>query len=132
MVTVIDTSIVIAVIVNEKHKEELIEHTIGTELIAPPSLHWEICNAFSAMFKRDRITLSQAKTAIDYYRKIPIKFIDIDIKNALQISYKNHIYAYDAFFLECAINQKAALLTLDNKLRSIAETLNIKIIEVKP
>ena len=131
MLIVIDTSVVIAVITNEKHKKELIEHTIGSELIAPPSLHWEICNAFSAMFKRERITLSQAKTAIDYYRKIPIKFIDIDIKNALQISHINQIYAYDAYFIECAINQKAVLLTLDNKLKSIADTLNIKTIEVK-
>ena len=131
MLIVIDASVIIAVITNEKHKKELIEHTIGSELIAPLSLHWEIGNAFSAMFKRDRMTLNQAKTAIDYYRKIPIKFIDIDIKNALQISYTNHIYAYDAYFIEYAINQKAVLLTLDNKLKSIADTMNIKTIEVK-
>lgn len=130
MLIVIDTSVVMAVITNEKHKKALIEHTIGSELIAPPSLHWEICNAFSAMFKRERITLNQAKTAIDYYRKIPIKFIDIDIKNALKISHSNQIYAYDAYFIECAIKQNAVLLTLDNKLKLIADTLNIKTIEV--
>lgn len=82
------------------------------------------------MFKRNKITLSQSKSAIDYYRKIQIRFIDIDLKNVLNISHENNIYAYDAYFIECAINQKAKLLTLDNKLKSIAEKLNIKTIEV--
>ena len=131
MLIVIDTSVIIAVLTNESHKDELIEHTIGSDLISPPSLHWEICNAFSAMFKRKRVTLSQAKSAIDYYRKIPIRFIDIDLKNVLTISEDNNIYAYDAYFIECAIKQKAKLLTLDNKLKTIAEKLHIKTIEVK-
>ncbi|MCD6117445.1 type II toxin-antitoxin system VapC family toxin [bacterium] len=132
MLIVIDTSVVIAVITNEKHKNKLIQHTIGCELIAPQSLHWEISNAFSAMFKRNRLTLSQARTAIDYYQKIPIRFLDIDLKNALSIAYENNIYAYDAYFIECAIRQKAALLTLDDKLKTISKTLNIKTIEVEP
>jgi len=34
------------------------------------------------------------------------------------------------YFIECAIKQKAKLLTLDNKLKAIAEKLNIKTIEV--
>ena len=86
MLIVIDTSVVIAVITNEKHKNELIKHTIGADLISPPSLHWEICNAFSAMFKRKKITLNQAKDAIEYYLKIPIRFIDIELKNVLTIT----------------------------------------------
>ena len=130
MLIVIDTSVVIAVITNEKHKNELIEQTIGADLISPPSLHWEICNAFSAMFKRDKISLNQAKDAIEYYRKIPIRFIDIDLKNVLSISKDNNIYAYDAYFIECAIKQKAILLTLDNKLKTICDKLNIETIEV--
>ena len=46
---VIDTSVVISVITNEKHKNELIKKTAGTNLVAPSSLHWELGNAFSAM-----------------------------------------------------------------------------------
>jgi len=93
MLIVVDTSVIIAVITNEKHKNELIEQTIGTNLISPPSLHWEICHAFSAMFKRNKITLNQAKSAINYYLKIPIRFIDIDLKNVLNISKENNIFS---------------------------------------
>ena len=71
---VIDTSVIIAVITNEKHKKELIKLTQGANLIAPSSLHWEIGNAFSAMFKRNKISLELAMKAIDAYKQIPIQF----------------------------------------------------------
>ena len=51
----IDTSALIAVIGNEKTKDRIIEITIGSSLVAPVSVHWEIGNAFSAMFKRRMI-----------------------------------------------------------------------------
>ncbi|MCD6115555.1 type II toxin-antitoxin system VapC family toxin [bacterium] len=130
MEIVTDTSVIIAVLTNETHKNKLIRLTSGADLIAPGSLHWEIANAFSAMFKRDRINLAQAKKAIDYYRKIPIRFIDVDFKNVLTIASKKQIYAYDAYFLECAKQRKAKLITLDGKLKSIASELNIETIEV--
>jgi predicted nucleic acid-binding protein len=130
MKIVVDTSVIIAVITNEHHKQKLIELTFGSDLISPLSLHLELCNAFSAMFRRNRINLSQAKEAINYYREIPIRFIDVDLENVLSISSKKGIYAYDAFFIECAIIQKAAFITLDNKLKSIAEEYNIQTIEV--
>jgi hypothetical protein len=34
----------------------LIEMTKSAELIAPSSLHWEVGNVFSAMFRRNRTT----------------------------------------------------------------------------
>jgi len=64
----IDTSALIAVITDESKKHRLIELTIGTNLLSPHSVHWEIGNAFSAMLKRNRITLSQAQTL---YQPVP-------------------------------------------------------------
>lgn len=69
---VIDTSALIAVIADEPERPKLIEVTIGTDLIAPQSVHWEIGNAFSAMFKRKRISLEQAEQALEIYHQIPI------------------------------------------------------------
>jgi len=40
------------------------------------------------------------------------------------------MYAYDAYFMDCAIRQKPPLLTLDRKLILAAQRLNIKTIEV--
>ena len=130
MKIVIDTSVVIAVITNEMHKQHLIEITKGSDLIAPPSLHWEIGNAFSAMFKRNKITLDQAISAIKYYNLIPIRFYDVNLDTSIELSETFEIYAYDAYFIECALKQKANLLTLDKKLSEIAKRSGVKIIEV--
>ena len=132
MELVIDTSIVIAVIINEPIKPAVIHQTIGAELIAPTSLHWEIGNAFSAMLKRKRITLEQAQQAIAAYNQIPIRFIDIDLSHTLDLAAQADIYAYDAYIIACALHQKCPLLALDSGLIYAAKRLGVTVLEAKP
>ena len=127
---VVDTSVIIAILTNEIHKRQLIEITAESDLIAPASLHWEIGNAFSAMFKRNRISLEQAISAIRHYKHIPIQFCDVSLNISMELSEKYKIYAYDAYFLECAMKQKAKLLSLDKQLIEIAKNIGVKVIEV--
>ncbi|MEW6127690.1 MAG: type II toxin-antitoxin system VapC family toxin [Acidobacteriota bacterium] len=127
---VVDTSIIIAVIADEPEKPALIVKTQGCELFAPTSLHWEIGNAFSAMLKRDRITLEQAKTAIDIYRQIQLNLIEVDLGQALEVAARLKIYAYDAYVIACAMQQNCPLLTLDGGLSYAAKAAGIDIMEV--
>ena len=53
-----------------------------------------------------------------------------DFVNAVSISKQSNMYAYDAYFLDCALRMKAPLLTLDAKLKKTARQLNISILEV--
>lgn len=126
----IDTSIVIAVITNERHKGSLIGMTKGAHLFAPVSLHWEIGNALSATMKRKRLTFQQAKEAIGIYEKIPITFIDISLKDSLEITRQTGMYAYDAYFIVAARQRNLPFLSLDNVLLERANTLGIKIVKV--
>jgi len=128
---VADTSTVIAVIANEPEKPQLIAKTQGYELFAPRSLYWEIGNAFSAMIKRGRITLEQAKAAIEIYEKIPLNLIDVDLKQALEIVDKHNIYAYDAYMIACALNRGCPLLTLDGGLSYAAKAAGVEVWEVR-
>ena len=127
---VIDTSSLIAVILDEPEKPKLITLTEGGNLLAPSSLHWEIGNAFSAMFKRERLSLKDAMLALNIYKKIPIHFVDIELSRALELAHLNKIYAYDAYVITCASFYKASLLTLDETLKRIALDQNIKVLEV--
>ena len=56
---VLDTSALISVIIGEPERERIIELTIGKSLIGPGSIPWKIGNAFSAMFKQNRLTLDE-------------------------------------------------------------------------
>jgi predicted nucleic acid-binding protein len=130
MPIVVDTSAILAVVLNESTKPKIIEATKGQELLAPDSLQWEIVNAFSAMFKRNRITLDQAKTAFKMFKQISLRYPKIDFNHALEISYKNKINAYDAYFLSLSKKQKCPFITLDVPLQKLASKIGIKIIEV--
>ncbi len=127
---VIDTSIIISVVTNESHKNNLIEVTRGYNLVAPASIHWEVGNAFSAMFKRKRITIEQSRQAITEYQKIPIRFLDIELNEAIQLSEQLGIYAYDAYVISCAQKLKCPLISLDKGLLEAAQMTKVSIIEV--
>ncbi len=127
---VVDTSIVIAVLVNEEHKSRLVEITRGAKLSAPSFLHWEVGNAFSAMFKRGRIHLDQAIAAVTSYGKIPIRFHDVSLASSLEIARKMTLYAYDAYFIECASRLNSPLITLDGTLKEAARQVGVTVIEV--
>jgi predicted nucleic acid-binding protein len=129
---VIDTSAIIAVIANEPEKAAIVRHTAGANLIAPASVHWEIGNAFSAMFRRHRITLGQAKKAIKSYEQILFRSIDIDLSQSLELSEQLNIYAYDAYILACALNLRSPLLTLDKQLAANAPSVGVQVMEVTP
>ena len=129
---VVDTSIIISVITNEEHKKKLVKLTEGAELTAPSSLHWEIGNAFSAMLMRKRVTLTQILAAIEAYRDIPLRFSDIELDTALELSAKLNVYAYDAYVIGCALKHKYPLLTLDKELIDAAQRAGVAITEVKP
>jgi predicted nucleic acid-binding protein len=127
---VIDASAVIAVITQEEHRSALIRLTAGAELLSASSLPVELGNAFSAMFKRDRISLREAKAAVVAYQRIPIRLTAIDLRQALDLSHDLGIYAYDAYLIACGLQNRAALLTLDGGLRDAARRAGVEVLEV--
>jgi len=130
MLITIDTSALIAVVTYEPGRERALEITSGCNLIAPSSVHWEMGNAFSAMIKRGRATLKQATACLDAYAEIPIKLVEVNLNQALAQVEKHHIYAYDAYLLVCAMQSNSPLLTLDQPLKMVAQSLGIKVLEV--
>ncbi len=126
----IDTSAIVAVIFNEPERKAIIKKTTGQTLIGPGSISWEIGNAFSAMFRQGRLTLEEALRGLQIFEQIPLRYISTDFSNTLTIAKQAKIYAYDAYFLDCAIRYNTPLLTLDKQLIDIAKALNVAILEV--
>lgn len=127
---VIDTSALIAVIVDEPERERIIELTTGNTLIGPGSVPWEIGNAFSSMFKQNRFDLGEAKKGLTIFSSIPLRFIETDFFNTISLANQANMYAYDAYFLDCALRYSAPLLTLDRRLKKVAQDIGIKTLEV--
>jgi predicted nucleic acid-binding protein len=121
----------IAVLTNEPHKGQLISITEGAELLAPSSLHWEIGNAFSAMFRQQRISFDEAVEAVKIYQQIPVRFSDIELEVALELSDRLGIYAYDAYVIGCALKHRARLLSLDRRMIAAAGEVGVRVEEVE-
>lgn len=131
MPIVVDASVIIAVIANEPEKDALIRLTQRADLIAPRSIHWEIGNAFSAMLKRKRVTVEQALKAVEMYSKIPIRYVDVELKESLEIADTLDIYAYDAYLIRCALKYRSPLISLDKNLARSARQMKAKVLEVQ-
>jgi predicted nucleic acid-binding protein len=132
MEIVVDTTVVIAVIANEAQKPRLVEMTQGAELVSLGSLPWEIGNAFSAMFKQNRISSEQALAAVQEYQRIPIRIVDVSLERAVELSSQLGIYAYDAYMIVWAEQTGSPLLTLDRRLILAAAKVGVESLEVTP
>jgi predicted nucleic acid-binding protein len=130
MEIVVDTSALLAVVANEPEKALLVRLTRGAELVAPASVHWEVGNAFSAMFKRKATTLPRARQALAAYHLISLRFVDVPLEQAVELSSELRIYAYDAYVIACALNRQSALLSLDSELCDRARSLGVNVLDV--
>lgn len=127
---VIDTSALLAVIVGEPERDRIVELTSGHMLIGPGAIPWEIGNAFSAMLKRRRVTVVEAQEGLRIFRTVPLRFVTVDMAHAISLAHQVGMYAYDAYFLECAARHAAPLLTLDRGLKRAAKVAGIRLLEV--
>jgi predicted nucleic acid-binding protein len=127
---VIDTSALLAVIVAEPERDRIVEAASGHTLIGPGSIPWEIGNAFSAMIKQRRLGLTEAQHGLEIFHTIPLRLVRVDLNNAISIANQIKLYAYDAYFLDCAVRHSAPLLTLDRGLERAALKLGVKLMEV--
>lgn len=127
---VIDVSAVLAVIVNEPERNRVIQLTSGHSLTGPASIPREVGNAFSSMLKQKRVTIDEVLRGIDFFKSIPIRYLKVDFSKALSIAHSPKMYAYDAYFLDCAIRTNAPLLTLDKRLQRAARALGVFLLEI--
>ena len=125
-----DTNTFLAVTLFEPERDAIINITLGHDLVAPNILPFEIGNALSAMLKRKRLAPEDLLTVWDATQQIPVDLRSVDIREALRIASQFNIYAYDAYFLMCALSLHSPLITLDLRMIEVAQSLGLNIMEV--
>ena len=128
---VIDTSAIIASVMRSPERGALAEAASGHVLIAPDFVRWEICHAFSVMVRQKGIDAGEARRGMEILDNIPLRFVDVDMAQALSIASRLKGVAADAFFLETAIRYNAPLLTLDRSMGRAAESLGINVVRLE-
>src|SRR5215469_506978 len=57
--------------------------------------------------KRKTIGIKGALQLLDAYAAIPIRMAEVGLKQAVELSARWNVHAYDAYVLACAVNQRA-------------------------
>ena len=131
MKIVVDTNAVLAVALGEPERAEIIEATAECDLAAPDVLPFEVGNALTAMMKKGSLKPGEVVSAWESVQRIPVELRRVDLRSALSIAVERNLYAYDAYFLQCAIALGSPFLTLDRRLRNAACDMGIRLLEVK-
>jgi predicted nucleic acid-binding protein len=129
MKIIADTNTFLAIALEEPEKKKIIQLTVGHDLVAPKVLPFEIGNALTAMMKKRIIEADELTSAWDIVQTIPVELRQIDIRSALEIASRFNIYAYDAYFIECAVSLRCPLLTLDRQMKMVGKNIGINILE---
>ena len=129
MKIVADTNTFLAVALNEPEKDWLIQATDGHDLVAPAVLPYEIGNALSSLVRREVVPERKLAAAWDAAASVPVELASIDTRAALLLAGHFRIYAYDAYFLQCSLETKCPLLTLDRGMKRVAKQLDIRLVE---
>ena len=87
---------------------------------------YEIGNSLSAMVKRHRINAEQACAVYDGFKQFPIRLLEPDIAKALRIAAEENHYAYDAYYIACALDFGLPLYSLDGGMVEIAKKRGAK------
>jgi predicted nucleic acid-binding protein len=127
---VVDTSAILAVLLDESEKQAVVEATMGSVVCAPASLRWEVGNGATAGVKRRRLTPERARQLISDFEQVTIRELAIDIRRAVDLGLELRIYAYDAYILEAARASGFALLALDGPIRQNAKKLGLSLVEL--
>jgi predicted nucleic acid-binding protein len=128
MEAVADASALLAVVLDEPERDAILDATEGATLIAPQALPHEIGNALIALRKKGKIETEVILPAWQATQRIPVQLMPIDMEAALNLALAHGIYAYDACYLQCSLSHRRPLVTVDRKMKEVAEKLKIRVL----
>ena len=129
MDVVADASAFLAVVLNEAARDSIIRSTAGRGIVAPEILPYEIGNALVVVRKKGRLSDSEVLQAFNRVQQIAVTLLPVTIPEAVRLAMQFGIYAYDAYYLQCCIENRLPLLSLDARMCEVAERLRIQILE---
>ena len=98
----------------------------GKRLVSPACLPYEIGNSLTAAVKKHRIDAGIVAEIYKEFENLPVRLIEPDIEKAVQIAAEEKHYAYDVYYIVCALDMGLPLYSLDNGLITIATKRGVK------
>jgi len=97
-------------------------------LLVPPTFWYEVTNVLWVATRRQRLDDHNALKALDLLIDFEFTVWATELKHCLNLSLSHNLSVYDTAYLDLAIDQQATLWTMDQRLKKVAESLNIKVL----
>jgi predicted nucleic acid-binding protein len=124
-----DASVFLAVALNETERDWIIEKTSGCAIVSPEVLPYEIGNALIVVRRKGRLTDRAVLRAFDISQRIAVRLVPVKVHDAMKLAIRFNIYAYDAYYVQCCIENRLPLISLDDRMCDVARNLGIKVVE---
>jgi predicted nucleic acid-binding protein len=95
-------------------------------LLAPPIFWCEVANALWVAVHRQRIPSGIAEEALGVLLDFLFEERDLDILDCLGTAMRQDVSAYDAAYLQVAMDTGSALWTTDRRLAAVSERLGME------
>lgn len=82
-----------------------------------------------AVRKKGSLNDREVLKAYDISQRIAVNLVSVKILDAIKIALRFSMYAYDAYFLQCCVENKLPLVSLDDRMCVAARNLSIKVVE---
>ncbi len=128
MEIVADASAFLAVLLGEASREWIIEKTSGYVVVSPEVLPYEIANALINVRRKGRLAEREVLKAFSTSQRIAVKLLPVKIYDAMKLALKFNMYVYDAFYLQCCLETKLPLISLDSRMCEVARSLSVKVV----
>lgn len=105
----------------------------GSRAVVPELWHLEIANGFVSAERRELLTPSTATEALQLLEVVITQAIEnsrdtISIRGILRTAREYRLTAYDAVYLQTALQQELPLATLDRRLLAAASKAGVEIV----
>ena len=129
---VVDASVALSWVLPGEDDQRVVElrdravHQPGMTLLVPPIFWYEVANALWVAVHRQRIPSDVAEEALGVLLDFLFEEWDLDATDCLCTALRQDVCAYDAAYLQVAVDTGSALWTTDRRLAMAGEQLGIE------
>ena len=129
---VLDCSYTLAMVMPDEARPRSLEAVIDARLFAPAIWPVEVANALRNGLRRGRLVDDEVQAVcarVEAFEVETLATADLGVRQRYLAAHAHDLTAYDAAYLELALQRRCALATLDNQLAAAARRAGVAVLD---
>ena len=128
---VIDCSYALAMVMPDEQRPASMHQVAETRMLVPSIWPYEMANAFRSAVRRGRIGVQEMMAIVARVEALQIEpsgTLDTSVRQRYVAALSHDLTAYDAAYIDLAIQRRCLLATLDSRLAQAARNVGLDIV----